>query len=137
MVGVSRTPSLGRFLIGTILGHLVFAVPVFCALVAFRLLSMRAAAVLFPVLLAPGSMTAGFLSWLMVRSVPRSSGRRYAGAACSVGAQLYLFLAGGLIGSRIAGLAGGTTGGVFFFLLGTAAGHLIGGILWDRLVKGG
>ena len=131
------TPAIPirKYLLLSLCVFAAFSVPALAALVLLGLLPLGAALFLFAIFALSGIPSTGILAGYASRLDPPSGPPVSLMATCAIPAQLFLFLAGALIGKELSYPAGALVGAVAGFLLGKLLGFRLARFLWPRLVK--
>ena len=133
MEGNAPPLSFSRYLLLTLGVYMLFSVPTLAFLVAFRFMPLGFASFFFAVHGILAVPVAGALSWLRLGTDDSDKTPVSLMAACALPAQLFLFLAGGLVGAKIQGTVGGVVGAVLLFLAGKLLGFRVAQFIWRTL----
>ena len=126
-------PSL-RILVGVSLAvYTLFAIPSLALLALAGLLPIAAAAFFFVVFAVTGIPVTTLFTWGLWSADSALGTPISLMAACAIPAQLYMFLAGGLVGNHFFGPIGGLVVAAAMFLVGKFLGFKLAKALWIRL----
>jgi len=118
----TESPSVpfSSFLYVTIMGHLIFAVPVIIGILLFNLIDVKALFfILIPIFLISIPISAAF-AWLMAKGSNWVNASAAIIAVCSLPGRVYGILFGGLLGFRLFSTIGGVILAIVFYLLALA-----------------
>jgi hypothetical protein len=118
----TNSPSVpfSSFLHVTIIGHLIFAIPVISGILLLNLTDVKALFYIFiPIVFISIPINAAF-AWLMAKGSNWVNTHAAILAVCSLPGRVYGILFGGLLGFHLFNTTGGTIFAILFYLLGLA-----------------